>query len=402
MAPDEGNPAGYWQNLDMDQISEDILTQLSGGWDFLLPAMPLAWESRPDLQPSRERANELIQAISSNTPWGWKDPRASLVLPFWKSLLPDLQVVICLRNPVEVAWSLSRHTGSTDAFSFNLWLRYMQRILEDTIPSQRIITHYDMYFADPRSELKRIVEWLGWSVGENQFEVACQAVSAGVRQQRLSEDDLAEARIPLEVVDMYQAMCADGGNALQRALTEGTIPPLVPRETLGYRLPPTDTAPPEVKAEAQVVFERAHSLIARNRLSEALIAMQQAVSMHPFHARAQNDLGVLYVSAGDFEQALAHLGLAHQLDPDHADTAKNLADAYMQLGRVEDAIQTFFDVVHRHPHDVEALHWLATACVSQGQTEQAAKLFSRILDLEPEHTAAREALSALEQSPPTA
>lgn len=402
MPPDEGNPAGYWQNLDMDQISEDLLTHFSGGWDFLLPIMPPDWEKQPDLKPLRDRAYELIDANSSHFPWGWKDPRACLTLPFWNSLLPELKVVVCLRNPVEVALSLARHTGSTDAFSFNLWLRYMQRLLDDTTPEQWIMTHYDVYFVDPRSELERVVKWLDWSVEKDQIDAACQAVSTTVRQQRLSEEDLAEARIPVDVVDVYETLCVEAGDVLQGALEQGTIPRLAPREAIGFRLPPADTTPPEVKAEAQAVFEQAHSLIARNRLPEALTVMQRAVSMHPFHARAQNDLGVLYLSAGDHEKALAHLNLAHQLDPDHADTAKNLADAYMQLGRVEDTIQTFLDVVHRHPHDVEALHWLGTACASQGQTEQAAKLFSRILELKPDHTAAREALSALEQLPPPA
>ena len=400
MPPDEGNPAGYWQNLDMDQVSEDILTHFSGGWDFLLPAMPPGWESHPDLEPLRKRARQLIQTHSARTPWGWKDPRVSLILPFWISFLPDLKVVVCLRNPVEVARSLTRHTGSTDAFSFNLWLRYMQRILDDIPPDRRIITHYDMYFVNPRRELGRVLGWLDWRIEEDQLELACQAISTGVRQQHLSQSELTDSRIPVEIVDMYELLCSEGGDPLRQTMGEGLIPHLKPRETIGFRLPPTDSTPPEVRAEAQAVFQRAHSLIARNQMPEALQAMQQAVSMHPFHSRAQNDLGILYLTAGDHERALAHLSLAHRLDPDHADTAKNLADVYMQLGRVEDAIQTFLDVAHRHPHDVEALYWLGAACVSQGLTDQAVRLLSRILELEPNHVAAQEALSTLDQSPP--
>ncbi|UCD38408.1 MAG: tetratricopeptide repeat protein, partial [Fidelibacterota bacterium] len=330
--------------------------------------------------------------------WGWKDPRASLTLPFWKSLLPELKVVICLRNPVEVYRSLARHTGGTEAFSYNLWLNYYQRILADTDQENRLLTHYDMYFVEPHAELHRIFEWLGWSVTDEQVDAACRTISSSIRQQHTTKSELAEARIPVEVVDLYEAICEEGGTGLRQALEQGRIPPLKPRETIGYRLPATDTTPPEVRAEAQACFTRAHNLINSQKYPEALAAMQQAVSMHPFHARAQNDLGVLYLTSGELEQALAHLSLAHQLDPDNADPAKNLADVYLQLGRIEDTIQTLLDVVQRHPNDVESLMWLGTACTSQGLPEQAAKLFSRILELKPDHAGAKTALAAIEQT----
>ncbi len=42
------------------------------------------------------------------SPWGWKDPRNSLLLPLWLDLFPDARVVHVVRNGVDVALSLAR------------------------------------------------------------------------------------------------------------------------------------------------------------------------------------------------------------------------------------------------------------------------------------------------------
>lgn len=47
------------------------------------------------------------------TPWGWKDPRTSLLLPVWSHLLPEARVLHIVRNGVDVAASLRRrHRGT--------------------------------------------------------------------------------------------------------------------------------------------------------------------------------------------------------------------------------------------------------------------------------------------------
>ncbi|MEE9162664.1 MAG: tetratricopeptide repeat protein [Candidatus Neomarinimicrobiota bacterium] len=396
MPPDEGNPAGYWQNLDMDGLTEAILAHLSGGWDFLLPPMPPNWEKYSDMVPFRKRAGILIQNMREREPWGWKDPRCSLTLPFWKSMLPGLRVIVCLRNPVEAARSITHHVGSTDAFNYNLWLRYYERILADTDDNERLITHYDMFFLEPAAELERILGWLGWSVSGAQVSAALDTISDSLRQQRLSPAELETAKVPEAVVEAYDRLCQDGGEALISALDERLIPRLSVSAAGTDELPPTDTTPPEQKRDAERSFERAQQLIIQGLPHEALELFRIAVTQHPFHARAHNDLGVLLLAESNHEQALSHLAAALKLDPHNSDTAKNLAGAYLKVGRTEDAIQTFLDIVYHHPHDVEALFWLGTACSQLGQREQATTLFTRVLELEPDHTPAQAALKGLQ------
>jgi tetratricopeptide (TPR) repeat protein len=401
MPADKGNPTGYWQNMEMDQISEAILANFSGGWDFLLPVMASGWEHQDDLSVLRTKANSCIARMETNKPWGWKDPRACLTIPFWKSLLPELKVVVCLRNPIEVVNSLHKHTGSTTAFTYNLWIRYYQRILEDVPKEYRIITHYDSYFVDAGSELDRLLKWLGWEVATNQTKQALESISSKHRNHALGTTDLLEDRVPRDVVEIYEMLCSDAGETLQSAVENGELPRLKPQEVIGLHLPERDTTSPETKEKAEATFNSAHRLIAENKLTEALDALELVVSLYPYHVQAQNDLGVLCLASGDPDRAIAHLGLAMQLDPDNPDTMKNMTEALMKVGRIEDAIQTMLDLVQRQPEDIESLYWLATACESQGQKQAARELFSRIQQLRPEHPEANQRLAALEDSRPS-
>lgn len=396
MPPDEGNPAGYWQNLDIDPLTEAILAHLAGGWDFLLPPMPPNWEKQPDMVPFRERAEILIRNMQGREPWGWKDPRCSLTLPFWKSMLPGLRVIVCLRNPVEAARSITHHVGSTDAFNYNLWLRYYQHILADTENEERLITHYDMFFLEPVAEIARILDWLGWSVSGAQVSAAMDTVSSSSRRQALTSAELETARVPEAVAEAYDRLCRDGGEALVSALDKGLIPRLSISAAGTVELPAADTTPPEQRRAAERDFEDAQDLISRGQPHEALELLRAALTQHPFHARAHNDLGVLLLTGANNEQALSHLAVALKLDPRNSDTAKNLAGAYLKVGRTEDAIQTFLDIIYHHPHDVEALFWLGTACSQLGQREQATELFTRVLELDPDHAQAQAALAGLQ------
>ncbi len=397
MPPDEGNPTGYWQNQAMDQLTEDIMGHFAGEWDFLLPSMPQGWEMQNDMESYRKRAQQLIQALGLQEPWGWKDPRCSVILPFWKSILSNLKIVVCLRNPVATARSLARHVGSTDAFSYNLWLQYYRRILNDTGPCERLITHYDTYFLYPDRELQRLLDWLGWSISGEQLKAAIETVSDSQRRYHPTETELHEAKVPLEVAEAYTTLCAEGGEVLKKMIDDGSVPLFRMDKTIGGRLPDTDTSSPESKKAAAAEFDRAHELITQNDYAGAVEAMQTAVSLNPFHAQAQNDLGVLLSARGDKEQASIHLGFARQLDPDNSDTAKNLAEVYLDLGRTEDALQIFLGIVDRHPQDIEALYHLGTACASMGHEKQARELYSRILEMEINHAGAKAGLAMVEK-----
>src|SRR5207237_264153 len=83
--------------------------------------------------------------------WGWKDPRTSLTIPLWLELVPDLRVVVCLRNPLDVALSLRKRGMFSYSSSLLLWLEYNERLLDGVPAKQLLVTDYDTYFPEPKA-----------------------------------------------------------------------------------------------------------------------------------------------------------------------------------------------------------------------------------------------------------
>src|SRR5215510_12760025 len=166
-APD--NKAGFWENPDFVDLNDHLLALVRSGWD-LPPAKSEQWAPRRELAAAQTKATELIGRFASNPRWGWKDPRNSLTLPFWLQLIPELKVIVCLRNPLEVARSLTRRNGTSLAFALNLWQSYNQRVCAFAPKRDRLVTHYEAYFTDPRAELRRVLEFL--KIPSSEAEIA--------------------------------------------------------------------------------------------------------------------------------------------------------------------------------------------------------------------------------------
>ncbi len=215
MKPQPDNSAGFWENLPLVDLNDEILAHLGAGWDFPPPAPATgepAGRQFGDLDPDlRRRALAAIEAIRRPPRWGWKDPRNCLTLPFWLEMVPDLRVLICLRNPVEVVRSLHRRNTSSDSFGYNLWLRYHEALLRSAPPERTLVTHYDSFFFDLGAELRRILAWLGWEVPAARLEAAGRILRPGLRHNLSERSDLAQACAPAGVRQTYTALCEQAG-----------------------------------------------------------------------------------------------------------------------------------------------------------------------------------------------
>lgn len=117
------NLHGYWENREFVRINNGILSDFGSGWDYP-QRLSGEWHRNGSLLRYRERAEALLKDFNDCEPWGWKDPRSSLTLPFWLSLLPQTRVVICLRNPLEVIHSLHRRRPPAYTIGLMPWKIY--------------------------------------------------------------------------------------------------------------------------------------------------------------------------------------------------------------------------------------------------------------------------------------
>ncbi len=216
------NEKGHWENILFLSLNDKILAKLGGGWDFP-PSLADGWENGTDLDTFKEDANNLIAQFSKYPYWGWKDPRNSLLIPFWKSLLPNAKIVICVRNPIEVAKSLHKRNYFSRAASLYLWLDYTQKLNKSIQNCDYIITHYDTWFYNPQAELKRITEFIGLPITDEIIHTACSEVSTNLRHDHSTMSHLIDEEIPIEVLDTYWKLCQQAGPIYNDIFTQETL-----------------------------------------------------------------------------------------------------------------------------------------------------------------------------------
>lgn len=172
MPANSSNPLGYFENhWIVYKINDELLKHLKGSWCDP-PLFPQDWEEDPFIQKLINQAKRYIQEHFLSSHWGWKDPRNSILLPFWKHVIPELRYVICLRNPLDVAKSLKRREGFSITKGIVICERYVSTVLEQTKDASRLIVYYEDFIQKPIAEIHRLADFCGFSVpscmyGEN-------------------------------------------------------------------------------------------------------------------------------------------------------------------------------------------------------------------------------------------
>lgn len=213
LAPSTDNPEGFWEKHSLVLLNDYVLDLLEAGWDHA-PPFPDGWNHRPTMIVAQQRARAALATFPDDMPWGWKDPRNSLLLPFWKDIVgPDLRVVCCLRNPLEVAVSLARRNGFSQQHSLFLWWRYNQSIIDATTPEQRIVTHYDAYAHDAKGELARVCEALALQPDDATLAAAVSHHKPGLHHHHVTAADAIDAGIPERIMGTYLQLCTEAGSA---------------------------------------------------------------------------------------------------------------------------------------------------------------------------------------------
>jgi hypothetical protein len=160
MPGDEHNAKGYFEPWRIAQFNDQRLRAGGGAWDdvFAFPHKPLA---RKDERGWLTRAIELFETEYGAAEFPLlKDPRVTVLLPFWRTVLDDLNIaarcVIPVRHPLAVAGSLSRRDGFAPEKSVLLWSAYMLAAEAYTQDLPRAFVGYDALLADWRAEVARI------------------------------------------------------------------------------------------------------------------------------------------------------------------------------------------------------------------------------------------------------
>jgi hypothetical protein len=128
MTANPQNPEGFGERNDVQQFNDRLLASLDWIWDAP-GAMPLA-EPPARAEFVAEGQRIVQEQLAGERPFMIKDPRISLLLPWWRQILLDRFVpVVVFRDAAEVGWSLAVRDGFSPQLALSLYAAYYRHVV---------------------------------------------------------------------------------------------------------------------------------------------------------------------------------------------------------------------------------------------------------------------------------
>jgi hypothetical protein len=180
----ESNPE-HWESLSLVLHNADLLARLGGAWDGP-PEMDKGWERSPEIADLVDPTALLVAAYPEPGPKVFKDPRLSLLLPYWRNLLPDpIAAVLVWRSPTGVARSLEKRDGMPLVEGIALWERYNRQAIEGLVGLDTYVLEYESVVTDGGKSLEALITWLG---SLDQFKGESDRWDAGAASKTIAGD----------------------------------------------------------------------------------------------------------------------------------------------------------------------------------------------------------------------
>jgi hypothetical protein len=206
------NDKGYFEDQRLHDLDNELLEQLGRTWCSLhLP--PERITSTPELE---EAGREFLRSkAAEGVPFGLKDPRLCLLLPWWLERCAELELkpgyVLALRHPLSVAKSVCKPgTARGDvAVVKALWLWYLHLVcaLQNSENGPRVVVDYDMMVDEPLVQLQRIQRALGFPQVEPDQAFLDSFLDRGLRHSSHTMDDLLDhPDVGPQLVALYEML----------------------------------------------------------------------------------------------------------------------------------------------------------------------------------------------------
>jgi hypothetical protein len=209
------NPEGFWEHREILDLQTDLLKRLNRSWNTAAP-LPAGWQESDVVRPFKEKLSRIIvDNFSQQAVWGWKDPRTCLLLPLWRDLLGGLKTkLLCLfvvRNPIDVASSLSKREPISFGRALGIWFNYCIVALKDGAGLPTVFLSYDQFLASWEPELRRCTAALGldWPKDEQRFRESMLTFLRPDLHHNKSTDDLLQ-QAPQPVQELYRGLIEAG------------------------------------------------------------------------------------------------------------------------------------------------------------------------------------------------
>ncbi len=124
---DRWNPAGYFEQLDIHAVNIPLVNGAWGKLTYLAPP-----STKTILWRARKQAAQIARTAEDYRGKIVKDCRFCVTLPGWIRHHAQVdRLLVCLREPDEVARSLKKRNRATRRHALHLWWLHYQRLLEN-------------------------------------------------------------------------------------------------------------------------------------------------------------------------------------------------------------------------------------------------------------------------------
>jgi hypothetical protein len=175
IGPDKNNPKGYWEDLDISRLNNEMLGFLKMDWHSLSPIEESHLESLNRNGFSLRAAELLRNKMGGFAAFGFKDPRTAKLLAFWKGVFSQggfrAQYILVSRNPLSVCHSLAERDGFDFEKSYLLWLEHVINSINLTDNENRVFVDFDALVSSPDKVLARVGNELRLQINERELAI---------------------------------------------------------------------------------------------------------------------------------------------------------------------------------------------------------------------------------------
>lgn len=159
LPPNRWNPTGYWEPVRAMEIDEMFLRACGSTWHDPRPHV----QTNPPDAATRADFQTLIKELlrdgfEPTGPLLMKEPRATVLLPYWISAATELghpvKLIHVFRHPADVASSLAERDGMDLDHCLAIWLAYNLTGERDGRTVRRTFVSYDEICDDWRGALR--------------------------------------------------------------------------------------------------------------------------------------------------------------------------------------------------------------------------------------------------------
>jgi len=172
------NPLGHFEDREFLELNRKIIKAAGGTWDNP-PGSPQILNT---LEKFADEIAELVRIKVDQHPhalWGWKDPRTSLTVGLYIPYLKNPYILICQREPDQIAESLWKRNQFERKTSLDLTEIYQRRI-DDFLEANPLIPSMKLPYGEvvqkPRQWISEIAEFLDLTPSRDQIEKAVSFV----------------------------------------------------------------------------------------------------------------------------------------------------------------------------------------------------------------------------------